>query len=166
MKKQCSKCKKLKPVGAFYRRTDQDAYRSHCITCFAKSGRQAHQQRRRAGKVRLKDSVYTQISRSVDTWILGSTWGNFVTWTFEELCKHLETLFRPNMSWKNYGKWHLDHIRPKYAFEMPTPESEGFQQCWALENLQPLWGTTNQHKGKSHYANMYFDERKDWEPEE
>jgi len=58
---------------------------------------------------------------------------------------HLESLFGPRMTWDNYGVfgWHIDHVRPKASFNFTSPDDEEFKQCWALENLQPLWWKDN-----------------------
>lgn len=67
--------------------------------------------------------------------------------TVEELRAHLESLFKPGMSWANYGfhGWHIDHIRPCVSFDM----SDAAQQraCFHYSNLQPLWRFENQSKG-------------------
>jgi hypothetical protein len=49
------------------------------------------------------------------------------------------------MTWDNYGVfgWHIDHVRPKASFNFTSPDDEEFKQCWALENLQPLWWKDN-----------------------
>ena len=55
------------------------------------------------------------------------------------------------MSWGNYGqgdgKWHLDHIIPQSVFYYENAEDLDFQRCWALSNLQPMWGSANIRKG-------------------
>lgn len=69
-------------------------------------------------------------------------------YTISELRRHLEKQFSEGMSWENYGQWHIDHIVPCAAFDMTDKQS--FQQCWALENLQPLWASDNIQKGAKH----------------
>jgi len=65
----------------------------------------------------------------------------------EELITHLESKFKPEMNWENYGKyWHIDHIRPKSWFKYETTEDSEFKACWALSNLQPLEATINVSK--------------------
>lgn len=56
----------------------------------------------------------------------------------EELKFHLESLFTKGMTWKNYGKWHVDHIRPICSF---FPEE--WEQVNHYTNLRPLWAEDN-----------------------
>jgi len=58
---------------------------------------------------------------------------------------YLETLFKPGMSWENYGEWHIDHIRPCASFDLMDPEQQAI--CFHYTNLQPLWATDNHKKG-------------------
>jgi hypothetical protein len=51
------------------------------------------------------------------------------------------------MTWKNYGKWHIDHIRPISSFKITGIDCEDFKKCWSLSNLQPLWAFDNLSKG-------------------
>ena len=66
-------------------------------------------------------------------------------YSVEELMGHLATRFQPGMTWENYGRWHVDHIRPCAAFDQSDPMQ--FGECWALDNLQPLWASDNIRKG-------------------
>jgi hypothetical protein len=65
--------------------------------------------------------------------------------SIEKLKKHLQAQFKPGMSWENYGKWHVDHIKPCARFDL-TEESEQ-KKCFHYTNLQPLWAEENQKKG-------------------
>ena len=64
-------------------------------------------------------------------------------YTADDLRSHLEAQFQIGMSWDNYGlygeRWHVDHIRPVASFKLP----EELAECFALENLQPLWAIDN-----------------------
>lgn len=64
--------------------------------------------------------------------------------TFEELKFHLESQFKENMSWDNYGKWHIDHIRPCASFDLTDYEQQ--KLCFNYKNLQPLWAEDNLKK--------------------
>ncbi|MFH1762494.1 MAG: HNH endonuclease, partial [bacterium] len=55
--------------------------------------------------------------------------------------------FTNGMAWKNYGEWHVDHIIPRSVFNYEKAEDVDFKRCWALDNLQPLWGIENISKG-------------------
>jgi hypothetical protein len=61
----------------------------------------------------------------------------------KDLRTHLEKQFTDGMSWENYGKWHVDHIKPISSFIFNSSEDEEFKICWALDNLQPMWGIEN-----------------------
>lgn len=63
----------------------------------------------------------------------------------DALVAHIEAQFAPGMSWQNYGKWHIDHKKPVALFDQ-TEEAQ-FLECWALDNLQPLWALDNAKKG-------------------
>lgn len=58
---------------------------------------------------------------------------------------HLEPLFLPGMTWENYGKWHVDHIRPCASFDLSTHDQ--VLECFNLKNLRPLWAKDNISKG-------------------
>ena len=55
------------------------------------------------------------------------------------LTGYLEKLFTDNMSWDNYGKWHIDHIIP---LSSAKTEQDIFKLCH-YTNLQPLWAKDN-----------------------
>lgn len=78
-------------------------------------------------------------------------WEKIVGYTIEDLVKHLENNFKPEMNWDNYGSyWHIDHIKPKSWFVFSSIDDEQFKQCWALENLQPLEAKINLSKGNKY----------------
>ena len=64
-----------------------------------------------------------------------------------KLKAHLESLWKGDMSWENYGKtgWHVDHVRPISSFPLDTPASE----ISSLNNLQPLWEKDNLQKARA-----------------
>lgn len=64
--------------------------------------------------------------------------------TIEHLKQHLESKFTNGMSWKNYGKWHVDHIKSCASFNL-SKKSEQYK-CFNYKNLQPLWAVDNLRK--------------------
>jgi hypothetical protein len=65
----------------------------------------------------------------------------------EHLKLHLESKFQQGMSWDNYGKWHIDHIRPCSSFDLSDPAQQ--KECFHYSNLQPLWAIDNLKKSDS-----------------
>lgn len=65
----------------------------------------------------------------------------------DELLKHLESLFKPGMTWDNYGEWHLDHVYPISSFDLTNEEE--VKKINHYTNLQPLWAKDNEIKGGS-----------------
>jgi hypothetical protein len=65
----------------------------------------------------------------------------------EQLKSHLEAQFQPDMTWENYGSWHVDHRKPISSFNFSSHNDPDFRECWSLDNLQPLWGEENWSKG-------------------
>lgn len=79
---------------------------------------------------------------------------DFLPYTLGELKQHLENQFQPDMTWQNYGQWHIDHIKPDSSFSYTSVEDKEFQECWALKNLQPLWAKDNLKKSNKIYVNV------------
>jgi hypothetical protein len=67
-------------------------------------------------------------------------------YTPEELIVHLEKQFTDDMTWNNYGIWHVDHKLPITSFDIREIGDEEFMKCWCLDNLQPMWGEENIRK--------------------
>jgi hypothetical protein len=61
--------------------------------------------------------------------------------SIEFLKTYLEQKFQNGMTWDNYGKWHIDHIRPCSSFNLLIPEEQLL--CFNWKNLQPLWASEN-----------------------
>jgi len=62
----------------------------------------------------------------------------------QQLKEHIQSQFRNNMSWENYGYygWHIDHIIP---LSSANTEEELYKLCH-YTNLQPLWAEDNLKK--------------------
>lgn len=82
---------------------------------------------------------------SQKTWKRGKTL-ELLGCSVAELKDYLESNFHVGMSWDNYGRWHIDHIRPCSSFDL-TQEKEQ-KLCFHYSNLQPLWATDNLKKHK------------------
>lgn len=110
----------------------------------------ANKKRRENAKYRVSDNVSRRIRSSLfDNGSKNNThWEDLVDFTVVQLKKHLEKLFKPGMTWENYGKiWHIDHCVPIAVFNFESPSHEDFKRCWSINNLQPLWAIDNFKKG-------------------
>ena len=63
-----------------------------------------------------------------------------------QLIKHLEKQFKKGMTWANYGKWHVDHIKPLSSFDLTKLKQQ--RLACNYKNLQPLWAAENLRKYK------------------
>lgn len=70
---------------------------------------------------------------------------NLIGCSIIALREHLESQFKEGMNWDNYGKWHIDHIRPCSSFDLNDLEQQKI--CFNYKNLQPLWAEDNLRKG-------------------
>lgn len=68
----------------------------------------------------------------------------------DDLYAHLESKFTDEMTWENYGKWHIDHIKPCASFDLTKVEEQ--QKCFHWTNLQPLWAIDNMRKGAKYVS--------------
>ena len=66
--------------------------------------------------------------------------------TSQEFKQHLESKFTQGMSWENYPKWHVDHIKP---ISLASTEQEAIELSH-YTNLQPLWAADNLSKGNKY----------------
>jgi len=86
----------------------------------------------------------------------------YLSYSIEELKKHLESKFEDWMTWENWGvykidswndndkltwTWQIDHIIPQSKFTFTSMEDEDFKNCWALENLRPYSAKMNVLEG-------------------
>jgi hypothetical protein len=105
--------------------------------------RKSIRKKRSTPQGQLSANLATAIWRSLKGNKKGQPWELLVDYTLDDLKVHLEKQFIGDMSWGNYGKWHIDHKIPLKVFNFETAEHIDFKRCWALSNLQPLWALDN-----------------------
>lgn len=94
-------------------------------------------------KTRLRTRFYQYIKRGLakkqvkTSQLIGCDW--------KYLKNHLEKKFEKGMTWKNFGKWHIDHIKPMSHFDLMKVKDQYL--CCNYKNLQPMWATENLSKG-------------------
>ena len=90
---------------------------------------------------RMTRNIRCMVSRAIKT----KRTEEIIGCTYQELKLHLENQFTEGMSWENYGKWHIDHIRPLSWFDIANPDEVALANHYS--NLQPLWEKDNLIKG-------------------
>ena len=75
---------------------------------------------------------------------LNMTYAKLLGCKEEEYKLYLQSLFKENMTFENYGDWEIDHIRPISSFKLED-ENE-LKLCFNYKNTQPLWKTENRKK--------------------
>jgi hypothetical protein len=111
----------------------------------ARQRRQQNETQRLASAMRSRiRAAFRQKSFANDK--AGRSWTTILGYTAIDLMAHLQRQFRGKMTWANFGKWHVDHIRPIASFQFQSVDDPAFRECWALTNLRPLWGTPNRRK--------------------
>jgi hypothetical protein len=160
---KCIKCGDIKQHSEFNIRKDTRKHRNYCKNCekefFRKHDKKRRPQIAIANKARYKKDINFRLChllRSRLTKILrrGKISVSAVRdlgCTIDELKKFLEIKFYNNietgeeMSWNNYGKWHIDHI-----FPLSKGNLADLKECRKMvhyTNLQPLWSKDNLKKG-------------------
>jgi len=98
-------------------------------------------------RIRLRCAIRTKARRGSAVSDLGCT--------IEHLIKYIESLWKPNMSWDNWGKgigkWQIHHLVPLHQFDLT--DRNQLQLACNYSNLVPMW--TEEHiaiHGKSHRA--------------
>jgi hypothetical protein len=119
--------------------------------CLRSSDRERHKDKMKSPAFLVKKRTMNRIRQAIKNQSVNIR-GSFghVGCTAEYLRSHIESKFAEGMSWQNYGKWHIDHIKPCAAFDL-SMESE-VKKCFHWTNLQPLWAKENLQKGARYGA--------------
>jgi prenyltransferase beta subunit len=95
-------------------------------------------------KVRILDSLRSRLYTAIKKYKKSAATTKIVGCSIEFLKAYLQAKFKQGMSWKNYGKWHIDHIRPCASFDLSKSSEQ--RKCFHYTNLQPLWAKDNLRK--------------------
>lgn len=138
--KICINCGVSKSIVLFYvNRNLKDGRNSKCKQCTKIDGdiyrTKPHIKIKKSCSARIYQAIIRKSGRTLD----------LVGCSIDFLMNHLENKFLPGMTWDNYGKWHIDHIRPCASFDLANPEEQ--KKCFHYTNLQPLWEKDNLKKG-------------------
>lgn len=108
-----------------------------------------HEAKRRQNiDFRLSKSLRDRLYRAIKRGLKFKSASKLVGCSIDELKEHLSKQFVEGITWENYGKWHIDHIRPCDSFDLTDKDQQ--MVCFHYFNLQPLLGTENQSKKDSY----------------
>ena len=93
---------------------------------------------------RLSKNLRSRLSSALKSkkWKKNTRFSQYIGCSQQDLVLHIESQFRPGMTWGNYGLWEIDHINP---LSRAKNEEEMYLLCH-FSNLQPLWKEENRKK--------------------
>lgn len=100
------------------------------------------------GFFRMKRRLRERIREFFKGKSIGKKTKEIVGLDYEQFRIYISNQFTDNMSWDNYGEWHLDHI-------VPICEAKNLDELLKLNhytNLQPLWAKDNLNKNRKYVS--------------
>jgi len=171
----CSICKNKRPLSDFYFRKSENRFRADCKECLKKKQLYRYNVKKKEildkckeyyqrNKEKINKRIYKKAKKNLNFRLLrglrcriwkilkginkSSSTLKLLDCSIVFLRNYLEIKFKRGMSWKNYGKWHIDHIRPCASFDLSKPSEQ--RKCFHYTNLQPLWAEENLKKGDTY----------------
>jgi hypothetical protein len=152
LRSECKSCQKKQRSLTYYL-TDEikERHRERQKKYYNNNIDKIRERKRNYQNNRYKNDPEFRISKNIRRRILfflqsNNTYKNNKTFeiigcTPQQLKEHIQSQFRDNMSWENYGYygWHIDHIIPLSS----SKNKEEFYKLCHYTNLQPLWAEDN-----------------------
>ena len=130
----CSKCS-LNNNLSDYLKNKNGRYKKVCKSCRNKS---SYKKRKENPHINAWRSILRGYISRIG-FIKNDRTYNLLKYTPDDLKEYIGNRFLENMSWDNYGDWHIDHIVHISLFKKDTPPH--IVNC--LNNLRPLKSTDN-----------------------
>jgi len=149
---RCKQCMKKSHRQYYIKNKDKidkqhrDYYKNNKEISKLRSIKNAKNRRKVDIDFKLRNYLRTRIWNALKMNIKSNSTTKLLGCSIEFLKYYLTKQFKPGMSWSNYGKWHIDHIRPCCTFDLSKPEEQ--RKCFHYTNLQPLWAFDNLSKSK------------------
>lgn len=150
---KCNGCNILKQLDEYNKDPKGfGGYKSKCKTCLVQQKKVYTRYKRATDDMyRLQANLRRRVSNAIQNNRQGKAVKSahtmeLVGCPIPFLVEYIEKQFVEGMSWSNYGKWHIDHIKPCASFDLAEEEQQ--KQCFHYTNLQPLWAEDNLKKGK------------------
>lgn len=90
---------------------------------------------------RISENLRGRLYKAVKEQFKAKSISNLIGCNINFYKDYLESKFLEEMSWDNYGQWHIDHIIPIKSFNMQDIKEQ--KQCFHYTNTQPLWAIDN-----------------------
>ena len=103
---------------------------------------------------RIRENLHNRLRTALIRGVGKSTIHEVAGCSLDKLREHFEDQFKDGMSWDNYGKWTIDYIIPRSAFDLTDPIQQ--KTCFHYSNLQPLWDRENRLKGSKIVNNTIY----------
>jgi hypothetical protein len=169
--KICLRCNETRDISNFFKsRKCNDGYLNICNYCrpqktwTKEKQREAEKRYIEKNKEKIKEkwkrqgmNINRRIRNSLNHRISGAMFSNnlkkenrtyeIIGCNIEFLKKWMEYQFTNDMNWSNYGKWHIDHVKPCCSFDLKNEDE--MKTCFNWKNLQPLWADDNLQKSGS-----------------
>lgn len=146
--KICKDCKEKKLLNQFIFIKQDNRYDCRCIACKRKYKLFAYYKNKNNYKNKISDRISCEIWHCLKEGKNNVSWKKMVKFSLQDLIIHIELKFQTGMSWNNYGRngWVIDHFFPIDLFKFDNYNSNEFQLCWNLKNLNPKWEKDNLKK--------------------
>ena len=163
--KECSKCNEVKPLDSYGKdKSKKDGRLPNCKECKKEYDKQNHLDNKDKHHSIQKEYRLTRRKNDLEYRLMSVLQNGLLRaykkkkikedlsqknvikhlgCTLPEFISYIENKFIDEMSWSNYGEWHLDHIVPILALEK---EELTIEQIAHFTNYQPLWMRDNLKK--------------------
>jgi len=140
---------KLKISFSIYYRTNKQKYHDHAKTWKKKNKNKVREYNKKYHKKRYNNDINYKLKcilrNRFRKLVLGINKTNscldLLGCDIDYFKKYISLKFQDEMSWDNYGLWHIDHIKPCCSFDLSKIEDQ--KKCFHYTNMQPLWAKDN-----------------------
>lgn len=139
----CTKCLAIKDKSCFIK----DNSRKNKLSSYCKECKNKYFRNKKNNDINFKIicNLRSSLSESIRKNKLSKEYKtlDILGISLEDFKLFIESKFKEDMSWDNYGKWHIDHI-------IPISYGKNIEEIYKLSyytNFQPLWMIENCSKG-------------------
>lgn len=143
--KICIKCNRVQSVDNFRKNITRKDFRMYEKTCKECKNILAKNKYYNNLEYKLTSILRSRLTDALKGKCKSKKTMELIGCNIDILKKYIELKFKDGMNWDNYGKWHIDHVRPCSSFDLTDVKQQ--EQCFHYTNLQPLWATENLQKG-------------------